>query len=197
MSAPGLDAGTINSLYQQILGRAADPTALAAWQAQPGASADALRSELAGSEEARNSISGIYQNTLGRAPDAGGLNANIQALAGGVPLSTLRGSIENSPENKWQDVIYGNYASLLGRPADPDGYNANLSLATSLSGQGYGEADIRKILQSGIVGSEEYRSKTMPKPSLPKIPGMGQFGGMDWLSGTLQQLMGGGRAGGG
>ena len=64
-------APDINSLYQDLLGRAPDPTGIAA---NAGASADTIRESILASPEYNNqNVNTIYQDLLGRAPDPRGL----------------------------------------------------------------------------------------------------------------------------
>jgi hypothetical protein len=84
-------APDINSLYQDLLGRAPDPTGIAAYA---GASADTIRQSILSSPEYNNqNINTIYQDLLGRAPDPTG----IAAYAGATP-EQIRQSIFGSAE---------------------------------------------------------------------------------------------------
>jgi hypothetical protein len=96
--APQAPAADINSLYQELLGRAPDPTGIAA---NTGASADTIRESILASPEYNNqNINTIYQDLLGRAPDPTGIAAN----AGATP-EQIRQSIFGSAEyqNQKQD----------------------------------------------------------------------------------------------
>jgi len=84
-------AADINSLYQELLGRAPDPTGIAA---NAGASADTIRESILSSPEYNNqNVNTIYQDLLGRAPDPTGIAAN----AGATP-EQIRQSIFGSAE---------------------------------------------------------------------------------------------------
>lgn len=88
-------APDINSLYQELLGRAPDPTGIAA---NAGASADTIRESILASPEYNNqNINTIYQDLLGRAPDPTGIAAN----AGATP-EQIRQSIFGSAEYQSQ-----------------------------------------------------------------------------------------------
>ena len=87
-TAPAPD---INSLYQDLLGRAPDPTGIAA---NTGASADTIRESIMASPEYNNqNINTIYQDLLGRAPDPTGIAANV-----GATPEQIRQSIFGSAE---------------------------------------------------------------------------------------------------
>lgn len=96
--------GGIANLYQQMLGRAPDPTGIAA---NAGQSDEAIRESIAASPEyqARNpnlgGIESLYQELLGRAPDPTGIAANRNASQ-----EEIRQSILNSPEYQQQQSWY-------------------------------------------------------------------------------------------
>ena len=84
-------APDINSLYQELLGRAPDPTGIAA---NAGASADTIRESILASPEYNNqNVNTIYQDLLGRAPDPTGIAANV-----GATPEQIRQSIFGSAE---------------------------------------------------------------------------------------------------
>lgn len=84
-------APDINSLYQDLLGRAPDPTGIAA---NAGASADTIRESILASPEYNNqNVNTIYQDLLGRAPDPTGIAANV-----GATPEQIRQSIFGSAE---------------------------------------------------------------------------------------------------
>jgi hypothetical protein len=98
--APQAPAADINSLYQELLGRAPDPTGIAA---NAGASADTIRESILASPEYNNqNINTIYQDLLGRAPDPTGIAAN----AGATP-EQIRQSIFGSAEYQNQSPPSG------------------------------------------------------------------------------------------
>ena len=91
----GLEASGINALYQQYLGRDADPTGL---RVNAGQTADTIRQSILASPEYQSknpsgSIGSLYQELLGRAPDPTGIAANA-----GQSEQTIRESILASPE---------------------------------------------------------------------------------------------------
>lgn len=83
----------INSLYQQVFGRAADAEGAAYWQNQlnSGLSEADLAKALYGSDEYKNDINAVYQQNFGRDADTAGLqywqdaayknNADLNALS--------------------------------------------------------------------------------------------------------------------
>jgi hypothetical protein len=92
-SAPAAD---INSLYQEMLGRAPDPTGIAA---NAGASAEEIRQSILSSPEyaartgATDDVTALYRDLLGRDPDPTGIAANAGASA-----EAIRQGILSSPE---------------------------------------------------------------------------------------------------
>lgn len=74
-------------------------------------------------------IAGYYKDILGRAPDAGGLEFWTNS---GLTLTEIKAAIENSVENRTQDIS-AMYQSILGRAPDTAGLefwtSSNLSLA--------------------------------------------------------------------
>jgi hypothetical protein len=92
-------AADINSLYQELLGRAPDPTGIAA---NAGASADTIRESILASPEYNNqNVNTIYQDLLGRAPDPTGIAANAGATPEQIRQSIF-GSAEYQNQNPYQ-----------------------------------------------------------------------------------------------
>jgi len=89
-------APDINALYQDLLGRAADPTGIAA---NAGASAEEIRQSILSSPEyaartgATDDVTALYRELLGRDPDPTGIAANAGASA-----EAIRQGILSSPE---------------------------------------------------------------------------------------------------
>jgi hypothetical protein len=97
--APQAPAADINSLYQELLGRAPDPTGIAA---NTGASADTIRESILASPEYNNqNVNTIYQDLLGRAPDPTGIAANAGATPEQIRQSIF-GSAEYQNQNQYQ-----------------------------------------------------------------------------------------------
>jgi hypothetical protein len=78
--------GFLNALYEDVLGRSIDPTALAIYEAQisGGATDEAVALDVLTSTEGRQVlVRGYYQRFLHRVADDIGLNAYVAMLAGG------------------------------------------------------------------------------------------------------------------
>ena len=90
----------IQTLYVTTLGRAADPTGIAAdTQAlATGTSLTQLRAAIVRSLEGQGAIQNLYKGVLGRPVDPGGLTLDTQALSAGASLSQLRAGLAGSPE---------------------------------------------------------------------------------------------------
>jgi hypothetical protein len=156
----GLDSAGINALYQQYLGRDADPTGLSV---NAGQTADTIRQSILASAEYRAKMAGtpnaagggsggldsaginaLYQQYLGRPADPTGLNVNA-----GQSSDTVRQAILASPEyqtNNPSGSIGSLYQELLGRAPDPTGVAAN-------AGQS------EQIIRESILASPEYQAR--------------------------------------
>jgi|GEM_PF-719294 len=105
----------INNIYQQYLGRNADPAGLVAYRNSiiNGGSIEDVRNAIANSSEARNrngnnssnntqgidrAINNIYQQYLGRNADPAGLVAYRNSIINGGSIEDVRNTIANSPE---------------------------------------------------------------------------------------------------
>ncbi len=105
----------INNIYQQYLGRNADPTGLLAYRNSilNGGNIEDVRNAIANSSEARNrngnnsnnnlrdidrAINNIYQQYLGRNADPAGLLAYRNSIINGGNIEDVRNAIANSPE---------------------------------------------------------------------------------------------------
>jgi hypothetical protein len=99
-----------------------------------------------------SAISNAYQSTLGRAPDAAGMQYWNDRAAAGSSISDIVGAISNSPEAK----IKALYQSTFGRPADAAGLKYWMERAAA--GTSYG------TIEQGLKESNEYKAKR-------KVPG--------------------------
>ena len=99
-----------------------------------------------------NAISNAYQSTLGRTPDAAGMQYWTDRAAAGSSISDIVGAIGSSSEAK----IKALYQSTLGRPADAAGLNYWMERAAA--GTSYG------TIEQGLKESREYKAQ-------PKVPG--------------------------
>ena len=154
------DAGFVETLYQNVLGRAPDAGGLAYWTGHLASGAQDRADVLVGfSESAENKartaavleagvwvpspeagqVARVFYATLGRAPDAGGLEYWTGLLRGG--LASLRDEALGfmaSPEftsrygtvsdERFVDLLYQN---VLGRPADAAGMSYWVPLLAS------------------------------------------------------------------
>jgi len=92
-------------------------------------------------------VCALYEDLLGRAPDAGGLATWLAALSAGQSRSTVALGILSSPEYS-SYLISGYYESFLGRPPDPGGLSLFVRQLSA------GVTDEQVI--SEIVGSPEF-----------------------------------------
>jgi hypothetical protein len=99
-----------------------------------------------------SAISNAYQSTLGRAPDAAGMQYWNDRAAAGSSISDIVGAISNSPEAK----IKALYQSTFGRPADAAGLKYWMERAAA--GTSYG------TIEQGLKESNEYKAEA-------KVPG--------------------------
>ncbi len=127
-----LGAGTaeryVANLYQDLLGRSADPGGLAAWTAalSAGMPRTAVAAALINTDEFRaQRVRESYQMLLHRAADAQGIAAFTAQLRGGGTAQGMRALLAGSDEyyqNRGGGTINGFlnavYVDLLGRPMD-------------------------------------------------------------------------------
>lgn len=92
-------------------------------------------------------ITKAYQEALGRAPDAAGLEFWQSQVASGTSVSAVKDAISNSSEAKTRSEVQKLYQSLLGRPADEGGLQF-------FTGSGASVSDIA----ASIKGSAEYKA---------------------------------------
>src|SRR5262249_24691521 len=121
-------------LYRDILGRAASPAEVSAWEhvIEPGAlSRTAIVSALENSTEHKiQVIRGYYQKYLGRSPQAVGINTWLNFLARGGNLDQVLVGILSSPEylarhgNTMTGFDDALFTDLLGRQGKPAGITA-------------------------------------------------------------------------
>jgi Domain of unknown function (DUF4214) len=153
----------VNNLYDTILGRQANPGEVNYWAnlMQSGTSADAVAADILGSDEffqhAGNStpafLTSLYQNNLGRTPDAGGLSYWESLLSQGTSRSDVAQQILSSPESLTKDV-QGAYSLYLGRSADPGSVSYWSDQVAAVPGNSASD-----VLLAGLVGSGEGLSK--------------------------------------
>jgi methionine-rich copper-binding protein CopC len=171
----------IIALYQAAFGRTPDTAGLQYWtqQVRSGASLDDVTHSFAGSTEFANVAGGsvsqlvstLYQNTLGRAPDAAGLAYWSAQLSNGGSVSGLLSSITASPEgqsataDKAQVVL--TYQAIVGRSP------SNTELNTALQSKGaQSTADlVNKLATNLITNGDPATAPTAPAtPTTPVNP---------------------------
>jgi len=120
----------VDSVYEDLLGRAADPGGLALFVSELTANTPlaTVVSQIDHSDEFyRDLVTDDFRKFLDRAPDAAGLAAWVSVLKAGLTIEELEASIISSPEffanagstdALWLGAVY---EALLGRPGDASG----------------------------------------------------------------------------
>jgi len=80
-------------------------------------------------------VKGLYQSTLLRAPDAGGLAGWVAALNGGMSRNTVANGFVNSTENRTNQVTFF-YRYFLSREPDTGGLNGWVTFLQSGADEG-------------------------------------------------------------
>ena len=149
----------VESLYEQLLHRSADPGA-SYWVGllnQGVAPSTVVQTLETSSEYLSNVVTGIYEHYLNRAPDPGGLNAWVGALQSGATIEQVIEGFIASPEfyqvqgggtNAGFVTVF--YKDILNRAPDPGGYAYWLNALNSGSITPAGMA-------AGFLTSQEYR----------------------------------------
>jgi hypothetical protein len=147
----------VTTEYQAFLGRAPDSTGLRNWTnlLLSGATPEFVEAGIVSSNEyianhgnnATQWLTGLYNDLLGRAPDAAGLNAWLNALAGGMSTSQIAQFFAGSVERE-AIIITNDYVSFLGRSPEAGAVNGWLNFEA----QGHGRADVA----SQILASDEF-----------------------------------------
>jgi hypothetical protein len=122
-------SGVLQSLYEQELGRAADPGGLNFYSnlINEGATAEEVRQALNASDEGRTfdlqSVNRAYQDQLGRAADPAGTQFYLDLIQKGYSQEDIEQMLNNSEEGKTFDLntLMSSYQSVLGRPIDAAG----------------------------------------------------------------------------
>jgi hypothetical protein len=162
----------VNSTYEQYLGRTADPQGLSYWVTRimsglsgtiypgmpPLATDESLAlSFLTSPEYVANAggndglVLALYNDILGRDPDAGGHSYWTGRLTTGTPPAQLASLLLYSNESM-QNRVTAAYLSILWRDPDPQG----LAYWTSRLQQGARDEDLITLL----AGSDEYWQRT-------------------------------------
>jgi hypothetical protein len=147
----------VTAAYRHYLGRDPDATGLADWASalQAGISEDVVNASIMASPEAYARAGGqpgqwvayVYQNALGRAPEAAGLAAWTMFLQAGGSRTLAAESILASPEAHQREVLLA-YPELLGRGGEPA---AVVAWTQNLDG-----GMTRSQLLAELAGSQEY-----------------------------------------
>jgi serpin B len=119
----------VDAFYQTLLGRTAEPTALAYWSKQldGGASRASVVSDLEATTEYRqDEVESLYEEYLGRAADPAGLDYFAGQLASGATVEQIAATLAGSPEFLQAHGDAGNlvdalFSTILGRSADTAG----------------------------------------------------------------------------
>jgi RHS repeat-associated protein len=154
-------ATIITPAYQQFLGRAPDAAGLAYWvgKMQNGLTDEQLEAGFIGSPEYYTHSGGtnqawvdaMYNNLLGRAPDAGGDAYWIQQLAHGANRTSVAFGFAASSERE-SEHITADYLKYLGRV--PDGAGLSFWLDQFVN---HGKTN--EDLITGFLASDEYFAK--------------------------------------
>jgi hypothetical protein len=148
----------VQALYQQFLRRNADPSGLNTFVTflNGGGTLQQVKAILTSSAEYLQGRGGatdtgfltaLYQDTLNRSPDAGGLDAFTQALNQGATRQQVAMVIFGSREYL-QDLVASFYQLYLNRPADDAGLNGFVGALEA----GVPDQDI----VAAILGSDEF-----------------------------------------
>ncbi len=109
----------INRIYREILGRDAEPAAIAGRtnDLAKGMILSEIRRQTASSEEAKGQINLIYREVLGRDAEPAAIAGRVNDLAKGMTLSEIRRQTASSKEAKGQINLI--YREVLGRDVEP------------------------------------------------------------------------------
>jgi len=165
------NAAFVCAMYEDLLGRAPDPSGSASWQA--ALSSGQSRSQVAlgvmsSAEYFTGLVASYYESFLGRAPDSGGLSTFESQLASGATDEQVIAGIVASQEfysdagSTNTGFVNALYEDLLGRAADPAGSS---SWQSQLVPPGGGACPVtapncvttsRMAVALGIMSSSEY-----------------------------------------
>jgi hypothetical protein len=193
----GSNSGFLAALYQDVLGRAIDPSGAKTFgqQLAAGVPAATVAAQVLQSLESNiHEVQGLYQQLLGRAADPGGLNGFVGDLQAGASNEDVASIIAGSAEYAGRhggnlNAAFTNqvFEDLLGRPMDA-ATQANFAAQPDLS-----PADRAGFVQT-VINSPEYRDRVV-RQLYQQILGRdadptGLQGGVTFLSsgGTYDQL---------
>src|SRR5262249_13367175 len=108
-------------------------------------------------------VTNEFANLLGRAPDAPGVNAFVQALANGMSPEAVESAFVSSPEyvadhgNTAAGFLIGLYRDLLGRTPDITGFNGWMSaLARGVTVRQVAMLFVTSVERQSIVVTQDY-----------------------------------------
>ncbi len=145
----------VNNLYEQYLGRAADPGGLGAYVAflQGGGTIEQVIDGIVASPEYFNIygndnafVASLYQNILNRAGSSAEIQGWVTAMGNGMTAAQVASAILSSQEYR-SNLIEDYYQAFLNRPADSAGLTAWLNALNQ------GVAD--QVVLASILGSPE------------------------------------------
>jgi uncharacterized protein (TIGR03118 family) len=148
----------VQKAYQQFLHRPAEQAGLTFWVnfLQQGNTVEQMSAAIVGSAEYAQSrgggttsgfVAALYQDALGRAPDAAGQSFETQQLAAGVNRTQVANMVFASAEFQ-QDLVKNDYQLLLNRSAD------SVGLASFTAALQQGQTD--QQVAASIAGSDEF-----------------------------------------
>ncbi|HEV3084645.1 MAG TPA: DUF4214 domain-containing protein [Gemmataceae bacterium] len=156
----------IISDYKHLLGRAPDQSGLSHFvgDMELGATRETIEADLASSKEYRllhgntatGFITGLYQDLLGRLPNALELNVWLTDLANGASVFSVAKAIGTSPERDVA-IIQDDYALFLGR-------SPGLNEVVFWLNQFQAGAD-RTSVAAAIIASDEFFAEAANDPS--------------------------------
>ncbi|MCJ2074778.1 DUF4214 domain-containing protein [Methylobacterium sp. E-016] len=200
-SPTGMAVSGVYGLYKALLGRTPDPLGLETYTTalQNGATLTDVANALLGSAEHTGSnpatdpngyVQGLYQNLLGRAADASGLQTFTGELAAGVSPATVAQQLATSTEAQnllrptFQAGVYVPDASesgvarlyygLLGRAPDAGGLQALSNFVENGGGGAAGEAARLAQAATTILNSTEYAGRNPSGSDLAFVNGLYQ-----------------------
>ena len=158
-------SGTVNSLYQEVLGRGADPGGMSGWSnyLAQGHSADELRNMLMSSEEYYNRIAAqnqpVYQEPVYQPP---AYQEPVYQEPAYQPPAYQEPVYQPPAVPDYSGTINDLYQEILGRGADPWA----LSNLPNYLFQGNSVNDLRNLL----ISSEEYQNRVAAQQAAQNQP---------------------------
>ena len=159
------NAAYVQTVYQNLLGRAVDPAGSSYWTGvlDSGVPRQTVSWALVNSDEYRSDvIAGMYAKFLNRGPDAGGLSYWVGQVAGGMTFEWFQSFLIGSDEYYGSgakgkgdntDFVKSMYSDVLGRPVDSGGLNYFVSLLAA--------GTSRAQVVAAIVYSTEHLDSTV------------------------------------